>query len=563
MKNIRTLAALCVLISLYGCGGGSGEMDTQSASGQSYNSHYSTNPAPSSDTVPSVGTVDTIAALRAKAEPSSMVSITVRGYYAANDGGGGDFHFDTASSEVDNGGTIIKPNGTNTLGRWKRVLPGWVTPAMFGARGDGRTVDTAPVQQALNAYDKVKLEKIYIVSGLKLNSNNYIFGTGKGVSGFRKDPAVKTGFILAANPYNDGTSNPAENLKKVTIRDVGFYDNVSTQAFSEYVHELILNAVSDVLVDNCGFYGFRGDGVYIGSTTANLERHNERIRVQNSEFDGENKDNRNGISVIDGTDITIESNTFTRSSRSDMPGPIDVEPDGYNFARIRDITIRNNVLDGNGGMGGISFYLPNSNTYVTPPSGFNIVGNLIKSANTFDEAIQLRLRNEKSPFSVNSSTPSNSVVIDDNEIYTGNMTLRGLRGLQVSNNRFLGSGYLQIGETYTAAENALDISVSGNKFARSGSTWAALVLGNVASLKILSNAFQDPGPGAKGHYAIHFQGDDTTWTSSRDVTIKQNTATGTLTYLVNAYNHNFEQATTVIYDNNPQSIASTVKYVTQ
>lgn len=69
--------------------------------------------------------VPTIAALRA-VTVSAMANgqvVLVSGYYAAGDGGGGFFQYDSTASGSDNLETLIKP--TSGSGRWVRVQPNW------------------------------------------------------------------------------------------------------------------------------------------------------------------------------------------------------------------------------------------------------------------------------------------------------------------------------------------------------------------------------------------------------------------------------------------------------
>jgi len=92
-----------------------------------------------------VGTVDSIADLRivaAVGSPATPVftTVSVKGYHAAGDGGGGMFRFDSSTSTGVNGGTII--DWTKGTGRWLRIVEGgrnydfrW-----FGAKGDFRPV---------------------------------------------------------------------------------------------------------------------------------------------------------------------------------------------------------------------------------------------------------------------------------------------------------------------------------------------------------------------------------------------------------------------------------------
>jgi hypothetical protein len=90
-------------------------------------------------------TADTVSALRELADPLAVRVITVFGFGASGDGGGGFWRYDPASSDADNGGTVVKPTAiaSNDPGRWLRVFSGNVDLAWFGAVRDGVTDDYA------------------------------------------------------------------------------------------------------------------------------------------------------------------------------------------------------------------------------------------------------------------------------------------------------------------------------------------------------------------------------------------------------------------------------------
>lgn len=66
----------------------------------------------------------------------------VNGYNLTGDGGGGDFYWDATSTEVDNGGTIIKVTAIND-GRWKRIYSGAVNVSWFGDNTSSDTIQAA------------------------------------------------------------------------------------------------------------------------------------------------------------------------------------------------------------------------------------------------------------------------------------------------------------------------------------------------------------------------------------------------------------------------------------
>lgn len=106
--------------------------------------------------VVAAGNIATIAALRAVAHASltSGYGVTVRGYYADHDGGGGVYLWSSTSTAADNTGTVIRPTALTSIqaGRWVRVMFGLPpTPQMFGAKCDNTNDDAVAIQAASNA----------------------------------------------------------------------------------------------------------------------------------------------------------------------------------------------------------------------------------------------------------------------------------------------------------------------------------------------------------------------------------------------------------------------------
>jgi len=188
--------------------------------------------------------VDTMDDLRNLA--GGVVScLTLLGYYAKGDGGGGDFYWDSASTESDNGGTVIAPPHPAT-GRWKRLISGPISVKWFGARGDGKVITDASIDIAHLGVLKSPSEANFALTDEK-----------------------KTVYILAAGGPNiafRGTIDRRIDSKSVMLdRDVlvappyppvkAIYGHDDTDAFQRAI-----DAVSDLEVvqvpSSGGFYFF-------------------------------------------------------------------------------------------------------------------------------------------------------------------------------------------------------------------------------------------------------------------------------------------------------------------
>jgi hypothetical protein len=158
---------------------------------------FPTDPVLNTDTP----TVTTIAALKALSVSSFTTNNTVNvlGYYVAGDGGGGLFRFDpafdpaaAALDELDDGGTIIKPNSIThpNPGRWLREMgPKHLWAEFFGAlpSAPSNTVRTQNMNNALSAARALGCEELNVGSLTldldgQLNANDVTL-VGRGMRG--------------------------------------------------------------------------------------------------------------------------------------------------------------------------------------------------------------------------------------------------------------------------------------------------------------------------------------------------------------------------------------------
>ena len=430
----------------------------------------------------------------------------------------------------------------------------------FGAKGDGITDDTKSIQDAIDFLgDEGGIVYIpkgnYLCNNIKLKSNISIIGDGWNSVLQQKVEEHKFQSLLGINQGGIDTNQPNGNKKlvgsiqNVEIKNLKLQGTVDSEGFSEWVHLLSLNSCSNILVDTVMFEGFRGDGIFIG-VESKKERHVSNVTIRNSQFDGINKDNRNGISILDGSDILIENNKFKRISRSDMPGAICIEPNHKNsieWTIIKDITIKNNYFNDIGTIG-IVYYNPNylSTMLLGPTEGIVIEGNVIDGAYI---GIHLTQAYEV----MNDSIPKLNINILKNTIKNcfAPIQAQGIRGLNIQENLLqnCNSG-LGLG---LGGKKVLDVNVVGNSFVKLGHTedGAGLLINNASSVTITKNTFEDCGvvsKKSKEGFAIIFYGG-----GSDNMIIEKNSVTSpsniTTHFIYVAPNHKFNSVANKYNDN--------------
>ena len=213
-------------------------------------------------------TVNLIANLLTYAPTQQNELVTVLGYNTVDDGGGGQFYWDNASSENANGGTIFLAQGS---GRWKRLFEDTINIRWFGAKGDGSNDDTTAIQNAISASKDVFFpDGNYLITGqitlskdlkirggrnatIKKSVNGDIFFTFFYTSGFSLD--------IAGISFDGGLDASKSYWKQEAPNSLSQYrcsvDKASTFIYAENAPFLSVN--------NCRFSSIHGNGIYVAS----------------------------------------------------------------------------------------------------------------------------------------------------------------------------------------------------------------------------------------------------------------------------------------------------------
>ena len=312
-----------------------------------------------------------------------------------------------------------------------------ITVLQFGANGNDNKEDSEAFQKAINeASSKGQVLVIpkgkFYVKDVNLKSNTTLMGVGD-ESIIQK---IHSGiFAIGCNfsytqPLNDASGQ--FNIKNIRISNLAFKGTSNTDGFSEHKHLLNLNGVEDVLIKNSSFTAFNGDGIYIGSDVG-VERHNKNVTIELCNFDGVNKENRNAISVIDGSGINILNNKFLNCTRSNMPGAIDFEPDVSPYHIIRNIAVSGNSFNNIGGnVAAISVVIAiDQQNLKVPVENITIVQNKMENVM---HGIGIFHKNN-----ADIRSTSHRITISENTVYNSKgypLAMYGVGNVRIENNSF-------------------------------------------------------------------------------------------------------------------------------
>lgn len=150
--------------------------------------------------------------------------------------------------------------------------------------------------------------------------------------------------IIYSVPYQ--IENSCSNIEIVGLK---FSVNNDGTNFNEFMHTIKMIGVDGLTIENCTFNDFWGDAIclsHFGDNPQTGERtRNQNVKILNNIIvGGDHHSNRNGISVINGKNVLIKNNIIRNTSRKDMPGGIDVEPNNSAYT-IENLRILDNSLE--------------------------------------------------------------------------------------------------------------------------------------------------------------------------------------------------------------------------
>lgn len=145
------------------------------------------------------------------------------------------------------------------------------------------------------------------------------------------------------------------NISNISIRGITFEvinESPDFDKYQEHCHTISIRGVRGMVIENCRFRNFWGDAIctdhYNDNEKTGERARNVNVLIQNNYIDGYRHSNRNGVSIINGKNITVRNNTIVNSSHRTMPGAIDVEANNTAYT-IDSLVIEGNRIDNSQG----------------------------------------------------------------------------------------------------------------------------------------------------------------------------------------------------------------------
>jgi hypothetical protein len=203
-----------------------------------------------------------------------------------------------------------------------------------------------------------------------------------------------------------------KSISNIEIRNITFTVKNDGENFHEFLHTIKAIGVNGLAIENCTFNDFWGDAIclsHYGDNPKTGERtRNQNVKILNNTIIGGNHhNNRNGISVINGKNVIIKENSIKNSSRNDMPGGIDVEPNNDAYT-IENIKIERNYIEGTHGNGILLYIKKNAHAHC-----IEILSNEIKNCLKSGIAVAIKTDNT-----------TDSIIIKNNHVHADTKSYR-------------------------------------------------------------------------------------------------------------------------------------------
>ena len=216
--------------------------------------------------------VDSIAELKL-ISGSTADKLEVLGYYEKGDGGGGLFYWDSESTEVDNGGTVIQATGVTT-GRWKRVFSGAVNVKWFGILPSSSSIENSDrLDGLINILKKYpegssSVQEVYIPEGtyninrtINLSNLRHVIFSGKGLITGNFDNfliAISNSMYVYFKNIQLSQANNGLNSGCLYIKDsyITGYSEMNLAGGHKVIEHYGNNNIFDKISCRYGYYGF-------------------------------------------------------------------------------------------------------------------------------------------------------------------------------------------------------------------------------------------------------------------------------------------------------------------
>lgn len=405
------------------------------------------------------------------------------------------------------GGALVGVHG----GTLEQYVGERVSATQYGLSTSGTPQgNSKAIMDALDENDIVFIPAgRYVCDRILLTKNNKtLYGAGWGT-------ILVTADVLSLT-LQDGSStkqigllhvdslSATEQISGYSISSMQLEGTVSRLGFNEHEHLVSLNGARSFTFNHMLIRGFRGDGIVMGSGGNDTsERHNNHIYGDGVCFDGINKQNRQCLSVVDGSQVRFSNGYMINSTRSDMPGAVDIEPMNK-FETCQDIEVSGYFIKNVGGSSGVMGFYADSqglgvDKFNNPPRNIRFVGNTIIDCNNTGGAFGMKLDR----YSAGPTGPRNEVLIAHNYVVgtTRVGIMIGMSGVRHVHNTYRSiGGALHVGQK--VGGGMYDFESSGNTYFKCGGNDGVVVWISTVSTATFDDTFLGCGRVGPLQYGI-------------------------------------------------------------